>query len=84
MAHIAASKVRKDFSDTVNRVAYGRERVILRRRGKEIAAVVPMEDLQLLEALEDRMDLADARAALAEAKKRGTKPLKVIIKELGL
>ena len=29
MAHIAASKVRKDFSDTVNRVAYGRERVIL-------------------------------------------------------
>ena len=68
----------------MNRVAYGRERVILRRRGKEIAAVVPMEDLQLLEALEDRMDLADARAALAEAKKRGTKPLKVIIKELGL
>jgi hypothetical protein len=30
------------------------------------------------------MDLADARAALAEAKKKGTKPLKAIMKELGL
>ncbi len=84
MANIAASKVRKDFSDTVNRVAYGRERVILQRRGKEIAAVVPIEDLKLLEALEDRLDLADARAALAEAKKKGTKPLQTIMKELGL
>ena len=84
MAHIAASKVRMDFSDTVNRVAYGRERVILRRRGKEIAAVIPMEDLKVLEALEDHMDLADARVALAEAKKKGTKPLKAIMKELGL
>jgi len=84
MAHITTSKVRKDFSDTVNRVAYGRERVVLQRRGKEVAAVVPIEDLKLLEALEDRLDLADARAALAEAKKKGTKPLKNIMKELGL
>lgn len=84
MAHITASKVRKDFSDTVNRVAYGRERVVLHRRGKEIAAVVPIEDLKLLEALEDRIDLADARAALTEAKKKGTKSLQAIVKELGL
>jgi prevent-host-death family protein len=84
MAHITASKVRKDFSDTVNRVAYGRERVVLHRRGKEIAAVVPIEDLKLLEALEDRMDLADARAALAETKKKGAKSLQAVMKELGL
>jgi prevent-host-death family protein len=84
MSHITASKVRKDFSDTVNRVAYGRERVVLQRRGKEIAAVVPIEDLKLLEALEDRMDLADARAALAETKKKGAKSLQAVMKELGL
>jgi prevent-host-death family protein len=84
MAHITASKVRKDFSDTVNRVAYGRERVVLHRRGKEIAAVVPIEDLKLLEALEDRMDLADARAALTETKKKGAKSLQAVMKELGL
>ncbi|HSE58169.1 MAG TPA: type II toxin-antitoxin system prevent-host-death family antitoxin [Nitrospiraceae bacterium] len=84
MARTAASKVRQDFSDTLNRVAYGRERVILQRRGKDVAAVVPIDDLRLLEALEDRMDLEDARAALAEANKKGTKPLRACMKELGL
>ncbi len=84
MTHIATSKVRQDLSDTLNRVAYARQRVVLERRGKEIAAVIPIEDLRLLEALEDRIDLADARAALAEAKKKGTKSLEVIVKELGL
>ncbi|MGH7236785.1 MAG: type II toxin-antitoxin system prevent-host-death family antitoxin [Nitrospiraceae bacterium] len=81
---MATSKVRQDLSDTLNRVAYGRQRVILERRGKEIAAVIPIEDLRLLEALEARIDLADARAALAEAKKKGTKSLEAIMKELGL
>ena len=84
MTHVAASKVRQDFSDTLNRVAYGRQRIVLERRGKEIAAVIPIEDLRLLEALEDRIDLADARTALAEAKKKGTKSLKIIMKEIGL
>jgi prevent-host-death family protein len=84
MAHITASKVRQDLSDTLNRVAYGRRRVVFERRGKAIAAVIPIEDLRLLEVLEDRIDLADARAALAEAKKKGTKSLETIVKELGL
>jgi len=46
--------------------------------------VVPIADLRLLEDLEDRIDLADARAALAETKKKGAKPLDVILKKLGL
>lgn len=84
MAHLPASKAREGFADTINRVAFGNERVIVRRRGKEVAAVVPIADLRLLEDLEDRMDLADARAALAETKKKGAKPLDAILKELGL
>ena len=56
----------------------------MRRRGKDIAAVVPIEDLHLLEELEDRIDLADARAALAETKKKGAKPLDKVLKEIGL
>lgn len=58
--------------------------MVLRRLGKEVAAVVPMEDLQLLEDLEDRIDLVDARAALAETKKKGAKSLDAVMKELGL
>lgn len=81
MAHLPTSKAREGFADTINRVAFGKERVILRRRGKEVAAVVPIADLRLLE---DRIDLTDARAALAETKKKGAKPLDIILKELGL
>ncbi|MHC9062131.1 type II toxin-antitoxin system prevent-host-death family antitoxin [Nitrospira sp. CMX1] len=66
------------------RPVYGKERVVVRRRGKEIAVVVPIDDLRLLEELEDRIDLADARAALAETKKKGAKPLDAILKDLGL
>ena len=84
MAHLPASKAREGFADTINRVAFGKERVVLRRRGKDVAAMVSMDDLRLLEDLEDRVDLVDARAALAETKKKGAKSLDAIIKELGL
>ena len=66
MTRIAASKVRESFADTLNRVAYRRERVVLRRRGKDLAAVVPIEDFLFLEELEDRLDLEAARKALKE------------------
>jgi prevent-host-death family protein len=39
------------LSDTLNRVSYGKERIIIRRHGKEIAVLVPMEDLAFLEEL---------------------------------
>jgi prevent-host-death family protein len=81
MGHLPASKAREGFADAINRVAFGKERVVLRRRGKEVAAMVPIDDLRLLEELEDRIDLADARAALAETKNKGAKPLDVILKD---
>ena len=84
MAHLPTSKAREGFADTINRVAFGKERVILRRRGKEVAAVVPIADLRLLEDLEDRIDLTYARTALAETKKKGATTLNIILKELGL
>ena len=84
MTKVAASAVRKDFADAVNRVAYQGERIVLQRRGKDLAALVPIEDLELLRELEDRMDLDAARAALAEARQRGTKPWKKLKAELGL
>lgn len=84
MTRVSAGQVRKELSSTLNRVAYARERLILHRRGKDVAALVPMEDLALLEALEDRLDLDDARAALMEAKKKGTIRWEKIKAELGL
>jgi len=78
---MTASKARKDFADTLNRVAFGGERVVLERRGKPLAALVPIRDLELLEALEEKSDLEAARKALKE---RGSVPWKKVKAALGL
>ncbi len=84
MAQINTVNARAQFSDIINRAAFGKERVTLTRRGKAIVAVVPIEDVKLLEALEDKIDLEEARAALAESKKKGTVSWDKIKKELGI
>jgi prevent-host-death family protein len=66
MAEKRISEARESFSSTVNRVAFGGERVVLTRHGKRIAAVVPVEDLELLESLEDAVDVEEARRILAQ------------------
>lgn len=75
MTRIPSGKLREDFAETVNRVAYGRERIIVHRRGKDLAALIPVEDLRVLESLEDRQDIEDADNALASAKGKGEKPI---------
>jgi prevent-host-death family protein len=82
MTRIPASEARLQFAEVVNKVAFGGERVVLHRHGKDVAALVPMEDLQLLQQLENRMDLELARAALAEKAPRI--PWKKLKRELGL
>ena len=82
MAEIAVANVRKNFSDALNRVAYGKERLVLKRRGKGVAAIVPMEDLEAIEAMEDKIDLAMARKALKEKGK--PIPWEKAKKQLGL
>ncbi|MBA3343420.1 MAG: type II toxin-antitoxin system Phd/YefM family antitoxin [Gemmatimonadaceae bacterium] len=66
MTRIPASEARLQFAEVVNKVAFGGERILLHRHGKDVAAIVPVEDLRLLEDLEDRIDLEAARAALKE------------------
>ena len=84
MGNPEGKKERDGFADAINRAAVGKERVLLRRRGRAVAAVVPIEDLRFLEDLEDRIDLVDAKAALAQANKKGAQSLETILKELGL
>lgn len=70
MTALTISKARQDLAEVVNRVAYRGERVVIRRRGKRLAALIPIEDLDRLEALEDRLDGEAAKKALAESKER--------------
>jgi prevent-host-death family protein len=71
MPKVAVIDARKDLADILNRAAYGKERVVLTRRGKDVAAIVPMDDLAILEALEDQMDLTESEKIL-ERVKRGS------------
>jgi hypothetical protein len=53
--HPPAGKAREEFVDAINRATFGKERIVLRRRGRAIAAVVPIDDLRLLEDLDDHL-----------------------------
>ena len=81
LTRLPATAVRDSFSETVNRVAYQGERIALERHGKTVAALVTVEDLELLQALADRIDLAVARRALKE---RGRLDWTIVKAGLGL
>ena len=84
--NISATAAKNQFSDVISRAAFGKERIVLTRRGKPVAAVVPVEDLERLENMEDRADLEEARRALKNFKKSGRKgtPLEEVAHELGI
>lgn len=63
---ISAADARKKFANIINRVAYGKESFVLTRRGEALAAIVSMEDLKLLQAIEEQMDIEDAWKARSE------------------
>lgn len=75
MTTMTTVEAREHFSELVNRTAFGKERIVLTRRGKNVAALIPLEDLRLLEVAEDKLDLIDAQAALKEAESKGTMSL---------
>ena len=71
MSSITTAEIRGTLAEVLNRASYGKERLVITRRGRDIAAIVPVEDLALLEALEERIDLEEARKALAETTRKG-------------
>ena len=79
---ISTAEARKKLAEIVNRVAYGKEPIILTRRGEKIAALISMEELELLQLIEDHMDIEDAIKALKEPGENI--PGKKFWKELGL
>ncbi len=81
MSKITTVDARQQFADIINRSTYAKERIVITRRGKDLAAVVPIEDLNFLEEIEDRVDLEAARKALKES---GSVPWKKVKAELGL
>jgi prevent-host-death family protein len=82
MTTMRASDLRGNFAEAVNRVTYGGERIVVERRGKRLMAMIPLEDLALLEALEDKLDIEEAEKILANSE--GRKSLDEVRRELEL
>jgi len=69
MTDISAADARKHLADLINRVAYGKERVVLTRHGKQHCALVPIEDLSFLDKLQgaaESRDVSEAESDRAE------------------
>jgi prevent-host-death family protein len=62
MITVSVSQMKDTLSEVLNRAAYGRERIIIASRGKPKAAVISIDDLELLEELEDALTVREARA----------------------
>ena len=54
MTTLSLTDARNGLTDAVNRVYYGKERVAIRRRNKDVAVLVSVEDARLLERIENQ------------------------------
>ena len=82
MTTLTASELRDDFASAVNRVAFGGERIVVRRNNKDVVALVSMEDLARLRELDDRVDRDAVRKSKSERGK--DTPWEDVKKELDL
>ena len=67
MTRMGVSDARDHLSEVVDRARYTQERVVLTKRGREVGAIISIDDLKLLEMLEDQLDIKSARQALEES-----------------
>ncbi len=67
MVRIGVSDARDRLGEVVDRARYTQERVVLTKRGREVGAIISIDDLKLLEMLEDQLDIKASRQALEES-----------------
>ena len=83
MPRMTMTAARREISEAVNRMVYGKgEPIVLTRRGKDLAAIVPMADLKLMEEIENQVLLREiqARKKTAKGKRKGI-PLAHLLKK---
>jgi prevent-host-death family protein len=81
--HVSTIDAKAEFSDIINRVSHHQEHIILTRRGKEIAAIIPIEDYSRLQQNQNQNDLHEAVDALQEARSEGSMALETFKAGIG-
>ena len=84
MKPITTAEARKNMAELLNRAAYGGERFVVTRHGRELVAIVPVEDATLLERLRILLEKRDYEAALEAVSELGTVPWDEVRRELDL
>jgi prevent-host-death family protein len=87
MTRVSVAEARKDLAEIINRASYAHERTVITRHDSDVAAVISIDELRLLDALiekwEDEEDIRDANEALLEAREDRV-PWEDIKREFGL
>ena len=60
MRKLSATTFRIRLGKTLDEIKFRHERIIIERNGRPAAAIISIDDLRLLEALEDRLDIEEA------------------------
>lgn len=68
MTILSITEAREHLSDWADRVAFKGERLCVKRNGKPVFAMVSVEDMKLLEAIEEKIDIEEATKALRRNK----------------
>jgi prevent-host-death family protein len=84
MTKLSSTEARAQFSDVLERVAFGGERVAIERRGKVLGAVVSAADLDLLERFHAAEDAEDEAAVDRARKETGRISWETIKRDLKL
>ena len=66
MTTLSITEARERLAEAANRVSFGHERIVVERHGQKLFALVPVDDLELLERLDDAADLAAVKAVARE------------------
>ena len=81
MTTLSTVELRANLSDVLGRVRHAHERIVITKSGKPVAGIIPYDELEAIEALEEKLD----SKALAKARKQGGRHLlEDVKKELGL
>ena len=84
MEPISTAEARRNMAEMVNRAAYGGERFVVTRHGKELVAIVPLAEATLLDRVRGLLEAREYEAALREIAEAGTVPWEEVRRELDL
>lgn len=85
---ISSKELRIKQAEVLNRIAYGNAHYVITRNGKATAALVSVEEFEILQKAmdekEEQEDIRDALKTMAKLEREGTKSIGQLAKELGI